>query len=160
MLLIMSEQMMNSFQEQKDDDPVLLVVMGIVEHARDGAREYQDRFPKADRILMLSYGSKRLIVAFDSDHAEANTLVETISTSTQKLQNETTLLYRAGRELMERMAEELRKPVTYRLMTKNEKMRLWADSIGEEVFGWEYTDTMPEPDGKPLKIFQTTISPD
>ena len=57
----------------------------------------------------------------------------------QKLENETTLLYKAAKKTIQGWAEKVESTVTYQFTTQNENLKKWAldPEKGAKVFSWD-----------------------
>lgn len=88
--------------------------------------------------VLLSYGSKELVISFDDSQeviAAGGALIT--NTEAQKEEGETTALYSAGKKIMERHGAKNKKTVEYTLVTEEETIKAWVNSKGNDLFSWD-----------------------
>ncbi|MEW6408348.1 MAG: hypothetical protein AB1465_06710 [Patescibacteria group bacterium] len=121
--------------------------------------DYDQEYPDVHRVL-LEYGSKICIVTIDYGGEEFSTYIKTITD--QKKDRETTFLYKAARKIMQDVVNEKGQKFRYEFFAKNEKMRNWAKTTGQDIFHWEDESEGEETkNGKKVKYysFKTSINP-
>jgi len=121
----------------------------FIEYAGGEPEEIAVTWPER---TLLQYGSKVLILGIDRQKKTAQTLVKTVGEEKQK--NETTLLYRAAQKVMQEIANAEGMSFKYTLRTSNEKLAQWAQSSGNDIFGWQ-----EQKDVANAFVCKTTIEP-
>ncbi len=101
---------------------------------------------KDSKFWRLDFGSKTLVVEFYGSSKKFQTHVLTDSTKDRREQ-ETTIIYTAGKKIMENAAAERKKDTEYMLTTSNKSMIKWALTKGHAVFGWDEANFVT-PDGE------------
>tara|TARA_Y100000310_G_scaffold214719_1_gene215676 strand:- start:439 stop:966 length:528 start_codon:yes stop_codon:yes gene_type:complete len=101
-----------------------------------------ERYPNAT-IYILEYGRKRLRITFKKDN-DVVIHIENRSGNTNRMANETTIIYMAAEKLMQEHASSTGHTLSYTLITKNINIAEWAKTSGMEIFQWddqgEYSD--------------------
>ena len=106
----------------------------------------------------LTYGKKDLIVTLLKTDNQVFTFVYNDRDESFAEDNETTLLYKAARSLMQEFANEQGSPIKYTFLSEFDSMKNWAESKGGQIFNWGdgyYSDP-----SKVGKIFEAEIMPD
>ncbi len=84
----------------------------------------------------LRCGSKNLIM-WVTDYGNGFTAKTHISTNTtRRIQDETTSIYAAARDLLQQLADRTQVVVKYEFQTINSKMQRWAQGKGRDIFQW------------------------
>jgi hypothetical protein len=88
--------------------------------------------------FILKYGSKNLKLMFEKKSLRVSAYIENTAED-QKLENETTLLYKAAKKTIQGWAEKVESTVTYQFTTQNENLKKWAldPEKGAKVFSWD-----------------------
>ncbi len=94
----------------------------------------------------LDFGSKTLVVEFYSGNNKFQTHVMTDNTKKRR-DDETTIIYKAAKEIMHKAVEEKKQEIEYMLTTSNRNMIKWALTKGHAVFGWDEAQFVT-PDGE------------
>ena len=74
-----------------------------------------------------------------------------------KTKGSSTKLYKAAKAKMQEIVNKRKTAMLYKLDTKNEEMRGWAETTGKEMFGWGDEDVHELPNGS--KMFFVKINP-
>lgn len=104
---------------------------------------------------VLKFGGKKLTVMLIKGGTETMTFIE--NTSDVLETGATTELYKAANIIMQRIADEQQKTFLYIDRTKDDRMREWFQSKGNEIFGWDSMDVDPTPQVD--SIFTKQFSP-
>lgn len=83
--------------------------------------------------FLLTYGSRELKVLEQGD--QLRTYIKKIEGVDEK--NQTTLLYKTAKLIMQNYVNKTAKEHHYRLQTSYEKMHRWAEKKGREIFKWD-----------------------
>ncbi len=123
----------------------------LSEHSEDESDAFRDLAVDAqaeqaagigDKVLKLDFGSKILFVREHTDVDEFSTYIVNDQGKLEKKQEgQTTLLYKAAKELMQLVVNETKKPAKYIMSSYNETMNKWADGPGNDIFKWD--DVIP-----------------
>lgn len=88
------------------------------------------------RQIYLWEGNKILKLSVDLVHHKASTRIDILEGGTRK-KGATTILYQRARQIMEEIATQTGKPLTYEFTTENSKMIGWATAAGASIFNWD-----------------------
>ena len=69
------------------------------------------------------------------------------------------MLYMAGKELMQEIANSRKKEFTYGAATEDEKIRNWCRNAGNKIFHWTDEREASSPPHTHVYYFDTTITP-
>ncbi|MSU75686.1 MAG: hypothetical protein EXS55_04200 [Candidatus Magasanikbacteria bacterium] len=138
----------------------------LIQSIYDSAEKKEDG--KTFAYLFL-YGNKELRLSFVPSIGHFITHISTSeNTKLKKIPDQTSLLYKAARQAMNKVALQLGKSIPYSLTTENPEMIRWAATIGNTIFSWENPPTINETELYfdeeikqkvfPQKIFKTTIT--
>jgi hypothetical protein len=75
---------------------------------------------------------------------------------TDKKEKETTFLYLAAKDILQKFATDKRTRVYYIFDTENPQMLKWAKTKGQDIFSWDRKEIESEDEGRGIftKIFQ------
>ncbi|MDD4333287.1 MAG: hypothetical protein PHT51_04205 [Patescibacteria group bacterium] len=112
------------------------IIDNIIANMQTGRKD--EYYPKA-LVYDLEYGQKRLAVYYEKDIQNVETYLDNIKDGSEKKENETSLLYKAAKKLIQQFADDAQQKIGYTLFTKFEKMRDWATSYnkGRLIFDWD-----------------------
>ncbi|MFZ2189229.1 MAG: hypothetical protein WA057_02990 [Candidatus Magasanikiibacteriota bacterium] len=99
----------------------------------------------------ITYGNKILfltLATLPERPGEFKTHVISNLGSPQKMPDETTILYKAAKEIMTHHQTKSDLPCTYSIWTENIKMARWAINNGDKIFGWKYLSLTLEKNDK------------
>ncbi|MBP9732003.1 MAG: hypothetical protein KBD29_00930 [Candidatus Magasanikbacteria bacterium] len=92
-------------------------------------------------VWLFQYGSKNLFLYLWNNHDFVDVLV---STDKDKEKDETTILYKKVKQIMQKYADTSQKSFNYELITDNPKLIEWAKIKGSKIFQWR------NPKGEPF----------
>lgn len=92
-------------------------------------------------VIIMNYGRKQIILVLDKDKRLAQTRIDRMREE-GAVPNETTILYEAAKIVMKRYASHCGFDFTYKVSTSDEKMNLWANSKGRELFDFSPVEGM------------------
>jgi len=111
---------------------------------------------RIEESAVLTYGAKKLIVWVDTVDKRISTNIETDDGDPKPC--ETTILYLAANKFMQRTVDDLGTTYWYQLQSKNERIKNWARTAGNDIFHW--TNLSEVPNGEDIYAsFETTFFP-
>ena len=134
--------------------------MEIIEEIIRSKKQKVDDYYPGWLIYTLSYGSKTLEVRFKPDRREAGTYIENTKESSERLENETTLLYKAVKIILQDFVFHNNLSVDYFIRTENEHIRDWAKNRGEQIFHWDNVEEYKDENFPTLYVFKKMFQPE
>ncbi len=101
-------------------------------------KEKKENYPEKGYIL-FEYGTKVLELGyeFDSNGIVAVTFIKSKNDENEHKPEETTLLYEAAKQTMQKLSNNFKRLLHYQMITADKKMLAWAQTTGRNLFHWE-----------------------
>lgn len=132
----------------------------IVQDIINSSTEQSDSDDKSSSLVKISYGSKDMTLKLRSGMAVSGGLLVTTyienTRPTDKMEMETSLLYLATKDILQKFADNKQKSIYYMFDTENPRMMEWAKTKGQDIFNWDKKEIESENEGRGVftKIFQ------
>ncbi len=106
--------------------------------------------------IIVKYGTKILLINHFNNSAKYPQSTDRLEThlltspdeNKIKLENETSYVYAAAKQIFEEISEREKIEGEYQLITRNENIINWANSTGMELFEWDGVDIKKMPNNK------------
>jgi len=149
-------------QESGPQTPEQRTEEQIIQTILDGLKLEENTGEYEHLVITLGYGRKILKLYYHPSYSSAEGVLANISDKANSQPNETTLLYKALKRLLQNLSNQKKGKIDYRLITKNKNLIDWATAAdkGKLVFDWNGEPEISVKGDEPEYVFTKTFEPE